>query len=300
MAQLRAPVEAPQARPPQYGLLAAAPTVDDPDLRVLAGGWKFQPEGCGLAGRDRVACAGNVGVMDVAAGPDTVEGDAVWVWAGDECSTFGFGARDWQGRARRQLAAVESYEIAAELWDGDVAQGEAGTGDDLPNRWLAMPGAESDTVTDGPSSVENAVACVEQALGEALHGQQGMIHVTPQVLTHLVGGQLVTRAGRVWTTAMGHVVVADAGYSGSGPGGVAADGTGQWVYATPMIQVRLGPVEVIPGSLEDAQGLAAALNRGVNTITVVAGRLAGLQWANECAHIAAQVDVPVCVIGGAS
>jgi hypothetical protein len=67
-----------------------------------------------------------------------------------------------------------------------------------------------------------------------------------------------------------------------------------------MIQVRLGPVEVIPGSLEDAQGLAAALNRGVNTITVVAGRLAGLQWANECAHIAAQVDVPVCVIGGAS
>jgi len=303
MAQLRAPIEAPQARPPRYGLLAAAPTVDDADLRVLAGGWKFQPEGCGLSGRDSVACAGNVGVMDVAAGPGQVDGEAIWIWAGDECSTFGFEARDWQGRARRQLAAVESFELAAELWDGDVSQGAddaEGGGDDLPNRWLAMAGAASDTVTTEPTAPTSALACVEQALGEAMRGQQGMVHVTPQVLVHLVADQLVTRQGNVWTTPMGHVVVADAGYSGSGPGGAAADATGQWIYGTPMIQVRLGPIEMIPGSLEQAQNLAASMDRGVNTITVIAGRLAGFQWASECAHIAAQVNVPVCAIGGAS
>jgi len=297
VAKLRAPVPAPQARPPQYGLLAAAPTVDDPDLRVLAGGWSFQPEGCGLSGRDAVACAGNVGVMDVAAGPEVVNGEAVWVWAGDECSSFGFTARDWQGRARRQLAATESYELADELWSGTVTTGED---PDLDNRFLAMPGANSDTVTTGPTAVGSALACAEQALAEALKGQQGMVHVTPQVLSHLAGEQRIVRSGNVWTTPMGHIVVADAGYDGSGPGGAAADANGQWLYATPMIQVRLGPVEVIPGSLQDAQSLAQALDRGVNTITVIAGRLAGFQWANECAHIAAQVDVPVCAIGGAS
>lgn len=295
---MRAPVEAPQARPPRYGLLAAAPTVDDPDLRVLAGGWKFQPEGCGLSGRDAVTCAGSVSsAMDVAPGPDTVEGEAIWIWAGDECSTFGYQARDWQGRARRQLAAVESFELAAELWDGTVT---TDADPDLPNRFLAMPAAESDTVTSGPTSVASALACLEQGLASTLRGQQGMVHVTPQVLTHLAAAQLVQQTGTVWTTPMGHVVVADAGYSGDGPGGVAGDANGQWAYATPMIQVRLGPVEVIPGSLDGAQGLAAAMNRGVNDITVVAGRLAGFQWANECAHLAAQVDVPVCDIGGAS
>jgi hypothetical protein len=300
MGQLRAPVQAPPARPPLYGLLAAAPTVDDPELRDLAGGWKFQPEGCGLGGIDLPTCEGNVGAMDPSDGPAQVEGMPVWVWEGDECSTFGFGARDWMGRARRALAATESFRIARELWDGDLAAAEVAEDPTFPNRWLASPGADSDTVTSGASDVKAALACVEQALGEALRGQRGMVHVTPQVLTHLAGAQLGTQNGGVWTTPMGNVIVADAGYTGAGPGGAAADGTGQWIYGTPMLQVRLGPVEVIPGNIDNATEMARALDRGDNTVLVYAGRLAGIQWANECAHIAAQVDVPVCAIGGAS
>jgi hypothetical protein len=295
MAQLRAPVQAPQARPPRYGLLAAAPTVDDGDLRALAGGWEYQPEACGLSGRDSIACAGNVAAMDPSGQrPGIIEGDPIWLWAGDECSTFGFAARDWQGRARRQLAATESYELAAELWDGTVA-----TADGLANPFLASAGANSDTVTNGAADPVDALACIEQGLAELLRGQQGMVHVTPQLLTHLRAADAVAREGTVWTTTMGHIVVADAGYSGAGPGGAAA-GASQWAYGTSMIQVRLGPIEVIPGSLDDARNLAAAMDRSVNDIVVLAGRLAGLQWANDCAHVAAQVDLGVCLVGGAS
>lgn len=294
MAQLRAVVPAPPVRPPAYGLIAAAPVVEDPDMR-WAGGWEFQPEGCGIGGRDSIVCAGNTGVMDPERGPAIAVGDPVWIWAGDACSTFGTAERDWMGRARRQLAAIESFELASELWDGTIT-----VADGLDNRYLAGPGADSDTVTDGPSSPVTALACVEGALAVALHGAQGMIHVTNQLLTYLVGSQLVTRQGNLLVSPNGHIVVADAGYSGDGPGGGAATTAYQWIYGTPIIQVRLGPVELIPGSLDDARQLAAAMDRAVNDIVVLAGRVAGFQWSSECAHIAAQVNVGICLTGGAS
>ena len=194
------------------------------------------------------------------------------------------------------MQASESYQLANELWDGAVTQAET---PDLDNRWLAAADALSDTVTNGPSAVATALACVEQGLAETLYGQQGMVHVTPSVLQHLAARAYVRQDGNVWVTPMGHVVVADAGYSGSGPDGAPAS-TSQWMYGTSFIQIRLGPVEIIPGTLDDARGLAAAMDRQLNDIVVYAGRLAGYQWSNHCAHIAAEVDIPVCLVGGAS
>lgn len=299
MPQLRPNTQAPAPRVPRYGLIAAAPTVDDPDLRLLAGGFAFQPEGCGLGGRTSITCTGSVvDDMDPAdlTSPDVIRGDAVWVWAMDSCSSFGFNARDWEGRARRQLAATESFQLANELWTGrETLQPTP----DLENRFLAMPGTESDQVTAGPTAIVAALGCVEAALASHLQGQPGMIHVTPQVLIHAAAAYAIERQGNVWVTPMGNVVVADAGYDGSAPGGASA-GSSQWIYGTATIQVRLGPVEIIPGDITDARNLAAAMDRAVNDITVVAGRLAAFQWSNECAHVAAEVNIPVCLVGGTS
>ncbi len=296
MAQLRDNVQAPPARPPLYGLIAAAPVVEDAALRWV-GGWSYLPEGCGASGALSVGCLGNTEAMaSDGRGPGAVEGDPVLLYATDECSSFGFAARDWLGRARRQLAAVESAELADELWDGAVTQAAT---PDLANRWLAGPAIDSDTVTGAAATPVAALACITQGLAETLRGQQGMVHVTPQLLTYLQSEQVVTRQGNLWVTAMGHIVVADAGYSGSGPGGVAAGAT-QWIYGTPVVQVRLGPVETAPTSTAEAAGLAQALDREVNTMLVFAYRLAGFQWTAECAHLAAEVAIPVCAVGGAA
>lgn len=293
MAQLRDNVQAPQARPPLYGLIAAAPVVEDAALRWV-GGWSYLPEGCGASGRLSVDCLGNTAAMASAGrGPGVVDGDPVLLYATDECSSFGFQARDWLGRARRQLAAVESAELAEELWDGDIAAADA-----LANRWLAGPAVDSDTLTTAAVSPVAALGCLTQGLAATLRGQQGMVHVTPQLLTHLQAENAITRQGNLWVTAMGHIVVADAGYSGAGPAGVAAGAT-QWAYGTPVLQVRLGPVETAPTNLDDARSLAQALDREVNTMVVYAYRLAGVQWTAECAHLAAEVALPVCAVGGA-
>lgn len=294
MPQLQGRVQAPPSRPPRYGLLVAVPPVSDEDLHVLAAGWTFQPEGCDISGIDTPDCAGNVGVMALDAQPSTITGSPLWVYSGDECSAFGYLAREWQGRARRRLAATESYEIALELWAGAVQQSES-----LNNKYLASPGGDSDTVTDGPSSILNAMANLEAALADTLRGQQGLMHMTPQLLTHAVASDLVRRDGNVWVSPMGHIVVADAGYTGSGPGDDPSD-AGLWIYGTPMLQIRLGPVEVIPGDLDNAVALAASMDRDLNDIVVFAGRLAAVQWSVECAHIAAQTNIPLARIGGTS
>lgn len=292
---MRQPIPAPTPRPPRYGLIAAAPIVNDENLTVQFTGWKYAPEGCGPTGRGAVDCAGSTSVIDPTEGqPATIEGDPIYLWAVDECASFGYEARDWLGRARRLLTATESFQLAAEVWDGTITQAEG-----LENRWLAETGASSDTVNSSPADPVDALACIEAGLAHYLKGQQGMVHVTTQLHTHLVNATVVTREGQVWTTPNGHIVVADAGYSGAGPGGTPAT-TSQWMYGTPIIQVRLGPVVTTPESLAGAQQLASAMDRAVNDITVVAGRLAGFQWSSECAHVAARVDLATCLIGGAS
>lgn len=294
---LRANVAAPPARAPQYGLIAAAPVIEDSNApEAILAGWAFTPEGCGNSGKLPILCAGDTTEMGTGIdNGDVIEGDPIWIYAEDRCSSMGSRNRDWMGRARRQLTAVESFELADELWNGTVT---ASTTPDLENKWLAGSAAWSDTLTSSGVTPVAALGCITQGLAETLKGQQGMVHVTPQMLQHLAADSIITKQGNLWVTAMGHIVVADAGYSGDGPGGTAAGAT-QWMYGTSMVRVRLGPVEVTPANLDDAKNLAMALDYGVNTLAVYAGRLAGYQMDNDCAFLAAEVALPICLVGGA-
>lgn len=293
-------IEAPPATPPRYSLLIAAPAIDD-GARWEAG-FQFAPEGCGTGGRTAVDCFGGTDAIDPDDNPGIVGGDAFAVWAADRCSTFGYRARDYVGRARRQLAAIESYQVAEELWEGSL-NGEPGLGGSaIDNRPLTHPG--SDTVTDGPTSPTGALGALVSALGDCGSGRQGMIHVTSQVLVHLAAVGAIYRDGASWYAPMGHLVVADDGYTGAGPGadgGVPAS-TSQWAYATSMMRVRLSAVQTVPELPEDTTnpaGWPAAVDPTTNEVLVIAQRLAAVNW-DHCCHIAAELDLAVPLIGGAS
>lgn len=279
------PVLASPARPPRYSLWASAPTLSD-DAR-WQNGFEFQPESCGASGRLAVECEGNTSEMDATYGPVTVEGTPFLVWSSDKCSSWGFLARDWNGRARRALEATRSFEIAAELWTGSLS---------IANP--ALTDLASDTVTDGPTAEVAALACLEQGLARCYKGRQGMVHVTPQLLTHLRGFNVVELSGNQWVSPNGHLVVPDAGYDGSGPGGVEA-GDSQWAYATGMVSLRSSEVVYTPGTLREARDFAAAMDRSVNDIVVFAQQVVAFQ-VDECCIIAAEVDLAVCAIAGVS
>lgn len=280
-------VEAQPVRAPRTGLalLIAAPTIDDPALRWIDG-FRWQPELASGASAVGIECGGGTAdrAGDEPAQLGTEEFDPFLVWAAERCSTKGRAGRDWLGRARRSLEAQQSYLAAAELWDGTV--GEASGNANL---------ASSDATTLSVSAVPVTVGLtwLDGALSRALRNRPGMVHVRPEVVPMLVNESLVRWDNGGWYTPMGHTVVADAGYSGDGPrsepGGARADadGASQWMYATDLVSVRLGPVETMPASTSDG-ALAQAVERTTNDLTVWAQRPVGFQWDRH-AHFAVEV-----------
>lgn len=289
-------ITAVPAVPPRYGLLIAADVIED-DVRWQQG-VEWAPEQCGdNRGSTVTECEGNTDMIfadpnNPAGNPAMAEADPFMVWAYDRCSSIGWEARDYEGRARRALAATESAAIAKEFWTGDLSQAHG-----LDNTWLASLGADTLTAAASPVDPVHALALLEGALAACGGGRRGMIHVTPQVLIHLRSAYAVDQAGQQIVTPLGTVVVADAGYDGSGPNGEAPGAT-QWAYATSTVQVRLAPVDV-PGTLAGARRYAQQMRRDINLIEVRANRLALVQWDN-CCHFAAQVNIAVPLVGGAS
>lgn len=283
----RQAIEAPTPRPPRFGLIASAPTIDNQDRWEQ--GFKFAPEACGASGRVSVGCRGNTDQLDSDAGPGTVEGDPFVVYSWDECSTFGFRARDYQGRARRQLEVTRSWEIANELWTGELRDG-----DGLANRVLTD--TASDVLTSAPATPQLALACVDAGVSQGGKGRQGMVHMTPQMLTVLVTAYALHLEGTTWVTPNGHIVVPDAGYTGSGPtnGGVPNPATvSQWIYGTSMIFLRLGAIEILPNNFDQA------VDRDTNLVTMYSQELVAYEW-DECVHVAAETNLVPCLTGGIS
>jgi hypothetical protein len=277
-------VRAPIPREAALSLVNAMAPLDPAAAGRWELGFSFQPEACGDAD---VADPCNTTAFQFSDRPAIVEGEPFAVRAGDRCSSLGFPAEDYQGRAERLLLRCQSKQISRELWEGTLAQAAG-----WPNLFLADSGA--DTVTTGPSGLIDSLACLEQALADCACGERGVIHATRQVVTHwaALGNSVLRREGGLLLTAHDTIVVSDAGYTGTGPEGQAA-GDSVWAYATGPIQVRVSAIEVIPESLSDA------IDRETNTVEFVAQRLASATW-DGCCRFAAEVDLAACAIGGAS
>lgn len=284
MAQNHVPITAPPATPPVYSLVGALRQLGR--IRAaLPDGWVFDPEQCppDRGGIEELDCEGNTSELLAEDNPGLVAGDSFIVWAADRCSTLGWKARDYVGRAQRQLAAVESYFIAQAFAEGPGYLTQHSLDD------AAATVVSSATGVD----VASGLVLLEAALAEAARGQQAMIHVTMGQLDRLAEANMITRDAGLWRTANGNVVIADAGYSGAGPDG--ADG--EWIYATSMIELAMGEPEIIPGTLETAQAWAQAMNRAINDVEVRSQRIATFVW-DECVHLAVRVDSTVGAAAG--
>lgn len=298
---MRAPITAPPAQQARYSLLVAAGANGATGEEDRWGrGVSWQPETCGGGG---ISPANNsLTATDVAARVPSERtsqtfADPFYVWATDEDTTQGHSARDWQARARRALEATQSAQIATELWAGAHTLEQLSAGDvDAASPFLA----DTSRVVDEQLAASRAIGVAEALALECAGGRRLMLHVPVAVLEAAMRGgpgYVARDSGGVLTTPMGSIVVADAGYPGTGPIGpdvenpTSPDNSVQWIYTSQLVQVRLGQVELLPGSLADARDLAQALNRGTNDLTVWAQRLA-LYQLDPCCRIAVSTDVP--------
>lgn len=259
MAQGRQAIDAIPATPPVYGLLIAA-DVNDLDARWQAG-VEWAPENI-AGGQIGVAACG--GTMSVSPTPnaEVQTADPVALFATDKCSTFGFERRDYEGRARRQLLATQSFMLAREFQLGVLRDS-----DSLGN--VALVDAEH--VGPANATVLDATAIIESAIGEVLQGRRAMIHVSPQIFTLMKANQDITLQGQRWVTPQGSIVCSDAGYT------VEEDGH-LFMYATALPLVTLGEV-IVPMDIE------TAMSRTLNTIEFYAERLALIRLDSSIADL---------------
>lgn len=283
-------IPSPPAQPPRYSLLqvAGAAQLGGTPGDALFFGWQFDPEVCGSARGGVIGLeegGSYASAIDTGpANPAIRKGESFVVWAADQASTMA--RRDRFGRARRGLAASESYWIARTLATGSSLG--------LTQRTLnaaVLPGPQGN-VSPGGSAVGplRALMAVEKALGEALRGGRGMIHVALDVLDALVATNVLRFETTTWVTPVGNLIVADAGYTGAGPGDAVTPSAGtSWIHGTSILSVGVGPVETNPS---DEPLQASDIDRSINDAVVRAHRLATWVW-DGCAHVSAQVDLDV-------
>jgi hypothetical protein len=211
---IQAPVLA--AAPPLSLVAAARTPTLGAGVRWEAGGVTYAPENCADHGvLDPCSNPGGFGSPQPNNLPPVVSRPFT-IWAADECSSFGFAARDWEGRALRQLEAATPWEVEREFWRGALA-GATGT-EGAGNRFLSDAMHLTDiTPGSGAVSVVDGVACLEQALGDTGHGGQGMIHVTRKVVIALDVSGMLHRVGNTLMSPVDTVVVPGVGYPGTGP-----------------------------------------------------------------------------------
>lgn len=127
-----------------------------------------------------------------------------------------------------RLDVQESWAFARELLGGAASGGMS----------LSGSATEPTGVPFGSDAqaVYNAFAAVESELCERLYGATGIIHVPPAMMPIALRWAGVTRTGNRYYSALGHTVIADAGYvNPPAPTDVDAPDAGSaedWIYGS--------------------------------------------------------------------
>lgn len=154
----------------------------------------------------------------------------------DYCTTFGFDARDFAGRASRLLENAQHKAIEKEFWGGALAKAKT-----YPNNYLTKEGtAENLTPKAGAPSVARGLQLLQDALQQCGFGGRGMIHTQAQTAPNFLQTR---RVGAVLLDIFDNIIVPGVGYPGNtGPessGEVAAKAGNAFMYATDLVACRV-------------------------------------------------------------
>lgn len=114
-----------------------------------------------------------------------------------------------EGDMEQRYPSMVSAQIASELMAGGVRT-QAGNDNHSLSSAAALIGG-------GPYKPNDALALLEQAAADFLHGAQATVHITPRGFSYLNFFDQAEMVNMRWTTSQGHLLVADAGYEGTEP-----------------------------------------------------------------------------------
>lgn len=271
--------------PPRVSLLTSAPVVEVDTITGTrwALGYSFRPQTCGTDAQTFALTTSYEKLPGEA--PEIVEIEPFGVMTPATCSAFGHATTEMQdelrAEARMKMRACESYQIEEEFWTGAKVSA---------NPHLASTDSEDITNTAEYTTgmdADDALACMEGALGDCQCGRQGMIHMSRRLFTKLATTFApFRREGARILTMLDTIVVPGAGYPGTSPEG-AESTAWEWMYGTGIVTVRTEAGEDIP------RIVTQAVDRSVNTMTWYAEKAAAVDF-DPCCHLAIKVALTPC------
>lgn len=175
-----------------------------------------------------------------------------------KCSTWGYQKADYEGRARRALAAHESKAVEREFLTAATIATNRHLQDDNTDHTAKLAGSTA-------LGLRTALATLVQAAADNNLGA-AMIHVRPFIAEQWAAMNMVRWNNGKLYTLTGHLIVPGSGYTGAAPDGTAATGSAEWAYVTESVLVKRGPVVVDPDPV-------SSTDRTNNTVTVRAQRI---------------------------
>jgi hypothetical protein len=182
--------------------------------------------------------------------------------------------------------------LASGAWNG----GSTWTGLSAPVATATTDGPT--VVTGGPTHVRAVLGILIQGVSSKGSGSEAVIHMSPYVANMAVADGLIYRNGNRLRTVVGdHLIVADGGYSGAGPG-VPATGSSQWIYATGPFFHKVGTSRFVPGwgNAVGSKDLTDYINRHANRLYVPVETSMIAAW-DPCLWLAGEIDLspnPCC------
>lgn len=262
MTLLDAVTEVPRIAPPRQSLVAIAGVVTETSERFVSGlTWMPEPlrgEGGGDLGTWKVD-ASNTAVSGASISP-AATGNAYGIWAAESLTSIGLDWNEAVERVTRKLLTFESRAIEAQLWSDSLAVN--------PSLKLTGSGAALAGAGAGQSIVK-AVGIADTKITDTWG--RGYVHMRPETLAGAVANQVVTKDGNLWTTPLGNVVIAGAGYSGLSPAGSGSVGD-DYICATPVVTVHRSAVGITPDRVSEAT------DRSTNTVVLYAMRFVSTIW----------------------
>lgn len=205
--------------PTEFGLFSAALVTENPDDDSWVRGFSFEFDSRPTIRLVDIAGAEAHEMFDGTGLARFLEVESFFIEVEDFRSTFNAAGEDRFARVLRQLKAATQKAVERELWNGYVARSEPNANQYLTKAGLATLASSTPATAVKP---DVAIGLLEAGLANSPVGEQGVLHISRDVATHLGANWLLMRVedsdGAFHVeTVNGTTAVVGSGYTGDGP-----------------------------------------------------------------------------------